>query len=115
MAMDDINPYAAADEEAGSYDNRLSLDPNDERWPFVADWEDDEEYTVTLRIRQISPGEFEVLEAETEDYEEGEEENTGDVKTGKRVQKAKESESTKKPGGKGQPIPAILAIIGKNP
>jgi hypothetical protein len=98
-------------DEPGAYDNRLSLDPNDDRWPFVLDWEDGEEYTVTLRIRQISPGEFEVLSASTK---EGGSETREEYGETKKIQKPREEKSVKKPGGKGQPIPAILAVIGKN-
>jgi hypothetical protein len=66
-------PFMALDEtqvtEAGEVDNRLSLDPNDDRWPAVAEWEDSKEYTLTVKVRQLSPGEFEVLEAEPSEAE----------------------------------------------
>lgn len=51
-------------DEPGAVENRLSLDPNDERWPAIADWEDGKEYTFTnVKVRQISAGEFEVTAA----------------------------------------------------
>lgn len=47
--------------EAGQIDNRLSLDPSDTRWQkLLGGWDDGGEYTVTMTINQISPGEFEV-------------------------------------------------------
>ena len=48
-------------------DNRLSLDPNDERFAFASEWRDGAEYSVELRVRQISPGEFEVVSGEGEE------------------------------------------------
>lgn len=42
--------------------NVLSLDPNDDRWSGpLQSWQDGAEYDVTLKIRQLSPGEFEVI------------------------------------------------------
>jgi len=105
----DPTVFGMREDEPGAYDNRLSLDPHDERWPFVLQWEDGEEYTLSIRVRQISPGEFEVLGAEEVGGTETEEEY-GEVK---KVQKPREEKSVRKPGGKGQPIPAILAVIGK--
>jgi hypothetical protein len=50
--------------EPGTVDNRLSLDPSDERWSKAVDsWEDGEEYELTLSVKQISPGEYEVISA----------------------------------------------------
>lgn len=57
------NETGAPDVEAGLEDNRLSLDPNQPDWKdTLASWEDGGEYTVTAKIRQISPGEFQVVE-----------------------------------------------------
>lgn len=50
------------DDEPGAQDNRLSLDPNDPKFAFAADWQDGQEYNVNLKVRQISPGELEVIE-----------------------------------------------------
>lgn len=53
----------AATQDAQTIDNRLSLDPSDDRWKgYVDEWQDGETYTVTLKVSQISPGEFEVME-----------------------------------------------------
>ena len=52
-------------QDPGTIDNRLSLDPSDDRWKgYVDEWEDGKSYTVTAKITQISPGEFEVVEIE---------------------------------------------------
>lgn len=41
--------------------NSLSVDPNDERWKDkIADWEDGQEYDVTLHVTQTAAGEFDV-------------------------------------------------------
>lgn len=52
--------------EAGTQDNLLSLNPNDPKWKeTVGAWEDGKEYKgVTVDLRQISPGEFEVTSLE---------------------------------------------------
>lgn len=48
--------------DPGSVDNRLTLDPGDKRWYAVLKkWEDGEDYSITVKARQLSPGEFEVL------------------------------------------------------
>ena len=55
----------AATEEPGAQDNLLSLDPNDPKFEFAADWQDGEEYNIkNLRVRQISPGQFEPVSGE---------------------------------------------------
>jgi len=51
-------------EDPGEVDNRLSLNPED--FPVTEDWEDGESYPLTalgkgVTLRQISPGEFEVV------------------------------------------------------
>lgn len=51
-------------EEPGAVDNRLSLVPSD--FPVIEDWADGEEYDLSdlgsdTKLRQISPGEFEVI------------------------------------------------------
>ena len=49
--------------EPGAVDNRLSLDPSDKRFKAViGDWTDGEEYDITVHVRQISPGEYEVTD-----------------------------------------------------
>lgn len=49
--------------DPGELENRLSLSPNDPKWKdTLSKWADDEEYTVTLTIRQVAPGEFEVMD-----------------------------------------------------
>lgn len=52
---------SANDTDPGAVDNRLSLDPGDPRWAkTIAAWADGEDYSVTIGLRQISPGEFEI-------------------------------------------------------
>lgn len=51
-------------EEPGAVDNRLSLVPSD--FPVIEDWEDGETYDLSelgddVTLRQISPGEFEII------------------------------------------------------
>jgi hypothetical protein len=53
----------ASTEEPGAVDNRLSLDPSaDEFKGYVDEWEDGQEYVITLKATQISPGELTVTE-----------------------------------------------------
>jgi hypothetical protein len=66
LTQPDVTGQPPVQDEGGSQDNRLSLNPTDDRWPFVGSWEDGKNYTVTLKINQVSPGEFEVLSAESE-------------------------------------------------
>lgn len=56
---------ASGHSDAGSVDNRLTINPNDKRWTFAADWADGNDYTVKVKLRQISPGEFEVVSMQT--------------------------------------------------
>jgi hypothetical protein len=95
------------DNEPGAVDNRLSLDPNNPSWSdAIANWEDGKEYSVEVRLRQMSPGEFEVLEFTADS---GEEEPSGT-----------ESEELSKGatgGGGSNPAvknPAVAALIAKN-
>ncbi len=58
------NEGAVTPEEPGAVDNRLSITPSD--FPAVAEWEDGQEYDISelgegVKLRQISPGEFEVM------------------------------------------------------
>lgn len=80
--------------EPGTVDNRLSLDPSDTRWAKSVDsWEDGEEYELTLSVKQISPGEYEVMSAtpskETESSAEdaGETDESDDASTGSKSAK----------------------------
>lgn len=59
--------------EPGSIDNRLSLNPSDDKWADKIDsWADGEKYTVTATVTQISPGEFQVEDVtDAKPYEEG--------------------------------------------
>ena len=51
-------------QDPGEIQNRLSLDPSNPNWrDFVGSWEDGQEYTLTVKVRQVSPGEFEVTSA----------------------------------------------------
>lgn len=60
--------------EPGASDNLLSLNPKD--FPVIADWKDGETYDLTdlegAQLRQISPGEFEVVPGPSEMEEEEE-------------------------------------------
>lgn len=61
MPLPSLQQRTSDSTDPGAVDNRLSLDPNDARWKdMLAEWEDGQEYTVTLTITQLSPGEFEV-------------------------------------------------------
>lgn len=58
------NEGAVEPEEPGAVDNRMSLVPSD--FPAIEEWEDGEEYELSelgegVKLRQISPGEFEVI------------------------------------------------------
>ena len=55
MAIDSV------ESEPGSTDNRLSLSVSE--YPFIEDWEDSKEYTLTITVRQQAAGEFEVVSA----------------------------------------------------
>ena len=51
-------------DDPGETDNRLSLVPS--QFPAIEEWEDGEEYDLSqlpkgTKLRQISPGEFEVI------------------------------------------------------
>jgi hypothetical protein len=60
----DTGPKSMAG-ESGALDNVLTLNPNDPRWPAVLEWKDDATYTFTnVKVRQVSPGQFEVVSAE---------------------------------------------------
>lgn len=57
--------------EPGATDNRLSLNPS--QFEGMADWQDGETYEMTVRVRQVSQGEFEVLDATPSEAEPEEE------------------------------------------
>lgn len=60
--------------EPGAVDNRLSLVPKEFG---VEDWEDGKTYDIALKVRQISPGEFEVIKrTDSGELEESEEAQT---------------------------------------
>lgn len=85
MALNDYTGQTAplnAQDEAGSNDNVLNLNPNDPQWQSVVDkWEDGKEYTFkNVRVQQESPGRFIVLSAEPEESSsESEEEAPGET------------------------------------
>jgi hypothetical protein len=73
IQMSDMAPQRGQmmNDEAGELDNRLSLNPNDDRWKStVGAWQDGEKYTVTLQVQQVSPGEFEVVSLQSQEAEE---------------------------------------------
>lgn len=83
-------------EEAGAVDNRLSLVPSD--FPVIEDWQDGEEYDLSdlgsdTKLRQISPGEFEVVPG-----------------AATRQQAAKEEAAPVKKSGRGYKNPAVEAM-----
>lgn len=51
-------------DEAGATDNRLSLTPS--QFPFTKDWKNGSTYKMTVEVRQISDGEFEVIKADAQ-------------------------------------------------
>lgn len=68
MSATDPQRGQMMNDEAGELDNRLSLNPNDDRWKStLGAWKDGEKYTVTLSIQQVSPGEFEVVSLEAQE------------------------------------------------
>lgn len=60
-------PGGGTAQEPGEVENRLSLNPNDPDFvDTIGDWEDGNEYTLSnVKVRQISPGEFEVLSVDS--------------------------------------------------
>jgi hypothetical protein len=57
------SPYETGNmaDEPGAVSNRASYDPNDSRWSdTVSKWDDGQTYDVTMRLRQMSPGEAEI-------------------------------------------------------
>ncbi len=48
-------------DEAGAMEERLSLTPS--KYPMLEKWQDGSTYTITLKVEQVSPGEFEVISA----------------------------------------------------
>lgn len=95
-------PDAGTGEEAGALDNRLSLNPNDPMWKDkVGEWEDGQEYNVTLKVRQISPGEFEVVGMEGGDAAE------------EAAEPADTVEGEEDPAGEGE-NPAMMALMAQN-
>lgn len=75
-----MNGSLNTQEEPGSTDNRLSLSPGD--YPFVKDWEDGQEYTLTIKVQQQTSGEFAVVSAEPQEEAPAEEtpaEDTGEA------------------------------------
>lgn len=100
-----------ADSEAAADDSRLSLNPNDERWASqIEDWEDGMEYTVTLTIRQTSPGEFVVQEMSSgEATEESAPEETEAGEESEAPAAATAPQATR-----GITNPAVVAMMGRN-
>ena len=68
------DPRVSDGTDPGAEDNRLSLDPNNPDWKeAIADWEDGQEYTLTVKVNQISPGEFTVIKVLPESESDAEE------------------------------------------
>jgi hypothetical protein len=102
------DPGTMGEEEPGTVENRLSVNVNDERWSSaVESWEDGQEYEATVKLRQIGPGEFEVLSMDTADeYEED-----GEIEPGDEAPKT--AEATKDRAVKGVTNPAVIGLLGK--
>ena len=72
-----LDSRGAEGTDPGAVDNRLSLDPNDPNWKkTIANWEDGEEYQLTVTVTQLSPGEFEVTGVTSESESPEEESDT---------------------------------------
>lgn len=50
-------------DEAGAAEDRLSLTPS--KYPFTESWKDGQTYTITVEVQQISPGEFQIMDAKS--------------------------------------------------
>lgn len=92
-------------DEAGATDNRLSLTPS--QFEFTKDWRDGETYTLTVEVRQISPGEFEVVKADAQGAPESEEPGNTEQPSGEQQESA---------GGEGEspanyPNPAVAKMM----
>lgn len=49
-------------DEIGASDNRLEIDPTDDKFAVVKDWQDGQTYRgVQVDLQQVSPGQFRVL------------------------------------------------------
>lgn len=89
--------------DPGESENRLSLNPNDERWAEALEtWEDGGQYTVTLTISQISPGEFDVIDADVRESEAA-------AEKAPKTEKAQADKAVK-----GLTNPAVIALLGAN-
>lgn len=113
--MDPVNDTAYS--EPGALDNRLSLDPNDPRWgEKISEWENGQEYTIQIRVRQVSPGEFEVVgmkgsgavnyagQAAMDEEEE--------IETEEEAPMSQEAEAANPRVNRGIVNPAVQALIG---
>jgi len=88
-------------DEAGASDNRLSLNPS--QFPITEDWQDGQTYTVTLKVEQVSPGEFEVLSADSPGAEKPAEPGMTEQPEGEPVEEEKEAA--------GPPNPAVRRMM----
>jgi len=93
----------SATDEAGAQDNILELNPNDPAFAdIVSDWQDGQEYVFKeLRVRQVSPGKYTPLSAES--AEPATEEN-GEAPEGETGAMGKASD---------HPNPAIAGMMGE--
>lgn len=58
----------ASTQDPGEIENRLSLNPSDpDMRDFLGSWSDGQDYTLILKVNQISPGEFQVTKATPQD------------------------------------------------
>lgn len=98
-----------AGDDPGAVDNRLTIDPNGNWGAKVTAWEDGEEYDVKLRIRQLAPGEFEVISLTSYGDTEAPEPETEDAAEEEAL-KTPEAKMSKAP--RGMINPAVQAMLG---
>ena len=85
---------AAQVQDPGTIDNRLSLDPSDERWKDkLAALADGEPFTITLKCSGISPGEAEVTDVVDVQAGDGAEPKPGDDEAAEPAPDASETDN----------------------
>jgi hypothetical protein len=105
------NDGTMAYDEAGSVDNRLSLTPS--QFPFTKDWTDGSTYTLTVQVRQISPGEFEVVKADSQGAPGEEEPGNQEQPTGEQQEAAGAEGGGEEEAPGNYPNPAVAKMMQK--
>ena len=92
-------------DEARSGDNFLTLNPNE--FPVLEKWEDGNDYSILLKVRQVSPGEFEVTDAKEApaepDHDEADANASAPEATEERGQGMSETSTADEFGSTGEP------------